>query len=290
MALAQMKASEEQSSNSSYIPNEKDILRVSKSSFMTYKMCPRQFYWRYVADIPSPPRSEEMIRGVAIHNVMERGLLDGSDVLMEAAEQEGVAGDDGVDSLNILLHQIAHDMGGFEVVEAEVKHEVYEIINGQPVIWVGLIDGVLKHPDTGKLILVELKTGKMNMGKLGRTRKELVYYTRLLRGLDYEDVSHFLYITPDYEYDAEDKLLLEGNKRGKTMWIGAEKGFALLEPFRERSYTIFEEALYDTVESLTSQEWQMNWNDYFCPMWCDFSLDCEAELSGIKEWNGNGII
>tara|TARA_R110000851_G_scaffold46344_5_gene112753 strand:- start:331 stop:1188 length:858 start_codon:yes stop_codon:yes gene_type:complete len=285
-----MKASEDQSSNSSYIPNEKDILRVSKSSFMTYKMCPRQFYWRYVADIPSPPRSEEMIRGVAIHNVMERGLLDGSDVLMEAAEQEGVAGDDGVDSLNILLHQIAHDMGGFEVVEAEVKHEVYEIINGQPVIWVGLIDGVLKHPDTGKLILVELKTGKMNMGKLGRTRKELVYYTRLLRGLDYEDVSHFLYITPDYEYDAEDKLLLEGNKRGKTMWIGAEKGFALLEPFRERSYTIFEEALYDTVESLTSQEWQMNWNDYFCPMWCDFSLDCEAELSGIKEWNGNGII
>ena len=73
------------------------------------------------------------------------------------------------------------------------------------------------------------------MSKLGRTRKELVYYTRLLRKLDYEEVSHFLYISPDYEYDVEDKLILEGNKRGKTMWIGAEKGFALLEPFRERS-------------------------------------------------------
>jgi len=280
-----MKASEQQIKESSYIPSNNSSLRVSKSSFMTYNMCPRQYYWRYVADIPTPPRTEEMIRGVAIHNVMERGLLDGADVLMEAAAEEGVADDDGVDSLNLLLHQIAYDMGGFEVVEAEVKHQVYEEINGQPVVWVGLIDGVLRHPDTKQLILVELKTGNMSMSKLSRTRKELVYYTRLLRKLDYDEVSHFLYISPDYEYDVEDKLLLEGNKRGKTMWIGAEKGFALLEPFRERSYKIFEESLYDTIESLTSQQWPMNWNDYFCPMWCDFSLDCEAELNGIKEWN-----
>jgi len=280
-----MKANDQQSSNSSYIPKDKDILRISKSSLMTYKMCPRQFYWRYVADIPTPPRTEEMLRGTAIHNVMERGLLDGADVLMEAAREEGVSDDDGVDSLNILLHQIAHDIGGFEVVEAEVKHQVYEELNGQPIVWVGLIDGVLRHPDGG-LILVELKTGKMNMGKLGRTRKELVYYTRLLRGLGYDKVTHFLYITPDYEYpeDGNDKLLLEGNKRGKTMWVGAEKGYALLEPFRERSFSIFEESLYDTIESLSSQQWPMNWNDYFCPVWCDFSLDCEAELSGVKEW------
>jgi hypothetical protein len=269
---------------SSYNPMDEGSLRISKSSFMTYKMCPRQFYWRYIADIPTPPATEQMIRGTKIHNVMERGLLDGADVLMEAAEQEGVADDEGVDSLNLLLHQIAHDMGGFEVVEAEVKHEVYEEIDGHPVVWVGLIDGVLKHPETGKLILVELKTGNMSMSKLGRTRKELVYYTRMLRKLDYEDVSHFLYISPDYEYDEDDKLLLEGDKRGKTMWVGAERGFALLEPFLERSYNAFEESLYDTIDSLTSHQWPMKWNDYFCPMWCDFSLNCEAELNGITEW------
>jgi len=129
-------------------------------------------------------------------------------VLKEAAKRVCGADDDGVDSLNLLVQQIAHDMGGLEVVEAEVKHEVYEELNGQPIVWVGLIDGVLKHPETGKLILVELKTGNMSMSKLGRTRKELVYYTRLLRKLDYEEVSHFLYISPDYEYDVEDKLIL----------------------------------------------------------------------------------
>ena len=68
------------------------------------------------------------------------------------------------------------------------------------------------------------------------------------------------------------------------MWVGAERGFALLEPFLERSYNAFEESLYDTIDSLTSHQWPMKWNDYFCPMWCDFSLNCEAELNGITEW------
>jgi len=249
-------------------------------------MCPRQFYWGYVADIPRPPPTEEMIRGTHIHTVMESGLLQGPDMIMPTAIEQGVQEDEGVDSLNLLLHQVAHDIGGFDVVEAEVKHEVFEEFDGHQIVWVGLIDGVLRHPETGGLILVELKTGNMNMGKLGRTRKELVYYARLLRMLGYDEVTHFLYITPDYEVpeDNNDKLLLEGNKRGKTMWLGPERGFALMEPMLERSYNAFEESLYDTIESLTSHQWTMKWNDYFCPMWCDFSLNCEAELNGISGW------
>jgi len=281
-----MKATPQQALESSYDPtDDKTILRISKSSLMGYMKCPRQFYWGYVADIPRPPPSEQMIRGTHIHTVMEVGLLEGPDMMLPTAVEQGVDEDEGVDSLNLLLHQIAHDIGGFEVVEAEVKHEVFEEFNGQEIVWVGLIDGVLRHPDGG-LILVELKTGNMNMGKLGRTRKELVYYTRLLRKLGYDEVTHFLYLTPDYEIpdDGNDKLLLEGNKRGKTMWVGPERGFALMEPMLERSYNSFEESLYDTIDSLTSHQWPMKWNDYFCPMWCDFSLNCEAELNGISGW------
>ena len=282
-----MKATPEQSTLSSYNPIESTVVRLSKSSLMTYKMCPRQFYWRYIADIPTPPPNEAMIRGMQIHTVMEIGLLQGPDKMLPAAVKQGVENDEGVDSLNLLLHQIAQDIGGIEVVEAEVKHEVYEMFNGHEIVWVGLIDGVLRHPDTGGLILVELKTGNMNMSKLGRTRKELVYYTRLLRKLGVEgDVTHFLYITPDYEIpeDGNDKLLLEGNKRGKTMWVGPERGFALLEPMLERSYNAFEESLYNTIDSLTSHQWPMKWNDYFCPVWCDYSLNCEAEMNGISGW------
>ena len=281
-----MKATPQQALESSYDPtDDKTILRISKSSLMGYMKCPRQFYWGYVADIPRPPPSEQMIRGTHIHTVMEVGLLEGPDMMLPTAVEQGVDEDEGVESLNLLLHQIAHDIGVFEIVEAEVKHEVFEEFNGQEIVWVGLIDGVLRHPDGG-LILVELKTGNMNMGKLGRTRKELVYYTRLLRKLGYDEVTHFLYVTPDYEIpdDGNDKLLLEGNKRGKTMWVGPERGFALLEPMLERSYNSFEESLYDTIDSLTSHQWPMKWNDYFCPMWCDFSLNCEAELNGISGW------
>ena len=240
-----MKATDEQSARSTYNPIDADIIRISKSSLMGYMMCPRQFFWGYVADIPRAPPTEEMIRGTHIHTVMEAGILQGPDMIMPTAIEQGVEEDEGVDSMNLLLHQIAADIGGFDVVEAEVKHEVYEEFNGYEIVWVGLIDGVLRHPETGDLILVELKTGNMSMSKLSRTRKELVYYTRLLRKLGYGDVSHFLYISPDYEIpeDGQDKLLLEGQKRGKTMWLGPERGFALLEPFLERSYNAFEESL-----------------------------------------------
>ena len=45
---------------------------------------------------------------------------------------------------------------------------------------------MLRDNESGGLILVELKTGNMGVSKLSRTRKELVYYTRLLRMLDYD--------------------------------------------------------------------------------------------------------
>ena len=281
-----MRATDEQSKASSYNPNTSEILRVSKSSFMTYLMCPRQFYWRYVADIPSPPPTEEAIRGSIIHAAMEHGILGEPKDMERFLIAEGMEEDKGAVALSNLLHSIASDLGSFEVIEAEVKHEVYEELvtesGMKPMIWVGMIDGVLRHP-SGGLILVELKTGKMNMGKLGRTRKELVYYNRLLKLMGYDEVTHFLYLCPDYEYVEGDKLLDEYKKRGKTMWLSDECGWALLEPVMTRSINAFENNLNNTIDSLKLQDYPMNWNEYFCPVWCDFHLNCEAELTGEME-------
>ena len=282
-----MKATKEQSDASDYNPAG-EILRVSKSSFFTYKMCPRQFYWRYIADIPSPPPSEAAIRGTIIHSAMEHGILGEPEDMNRFLKAEGMEEDMGALALTNLLHSIANDLGSFEVVEAEVKHQVYEEFETQsgihPMVWVGMIDGVVRHPQGG-LILVELKTGKMNMGKLGRTRKELVYYARMLKLLGYDEITHFLYLTPDYEKIDGDKLLNEYNKRGKTMWLGEQGGYALLEPITTRSINAFEQSLYNTIDSLKLQDYPMSWNEYFCPIWCDFHLNCEAELTGsIEEW------
>jgi len=282
-----MRATTEQSAESNYDPAG-EILRVSKSSYFTYKMCPRQFYWRYVADIPSPPPSEAMIRGTIIHSAMEHGILGEPEDMERFLIAEGMEEDKGAVALSSLLHSIASDLGDLDIVEAEVKHQVYEEFTTQsgttPVIWVGMIDGVIRHPQGG-LILVELKTGKMNMGKLGRTRKELLYYSRMLKLLGYDEITHFLYLTPDYEMVEGDKLLGEYKKRGKTMWLGEDGGFALLEPVLTRSLNAFEAGLYDTIDSLKLQDYHMVWNEYFCPVWCDFHLNCEAELTGsIEEW------
>ena len=282
-----MRATQEQIDASSYKPDG-EVLRVSKSSYMTYSMCPRQFYWRYVADVPSPPPSEAAIRGTIVHSAMEHGILGEPEDMERYLIAEGMEEDRGAKNLASLIHSIASDLGSFEVVEAEVKHQVYEEFTTQsgmtPIIWVGMIDGVLRHPQGG-LIVVELKTGKMNMGKLGRTRKEMVFYTRMLKKMGYDEVTHFLYLTPDYEVVEGDKLLNEYKKRGKTMWLGENGGYALLEPVTTRSINAFEQGLYDTIDSLKLQDFHMNWNEYFCPVWCDFHLNCESELTGsIEEW------
>ena len=272
---------------SSYIPGEAEALRISKSSLMTYMMCPRQFYWRYVADIPRAPASEEAIRGGIIHEVMEFGLLEGPESATTKAKELGVEEDSAVDALTLLIHQVAHDLGGFEVIEAEVKHMIPETYEDGEIMWVGLIDGLVKF-GTGEIAIVELKTGKMNTGKLTRTRKELLYYKRMISLMDgYEEPTHFLYISPDYEsgefHNPNDKLLQEGNKRGKTLWLGPEQGIAIMEPIGKRSINAFEKSLSNTIAQLRLQQWPMNWNEYFCPLWCDFCLSCEAELTGDIE-------
>ena len=277
-----MKATLEQIANSSYVPMAKDILRVSKSSYMTYKMCSRQYFWRYVADVPSSPPSDAMIRGTAIHNVMEKGLLEGYDAVEQAAIDNDVVFDSAVDSLTSLIDQIADHFGKLDVVEAEVKHQVYDKFNEAEIIWVGMVDGILRHPDGG-LILVELKTGNMNQGKLARTRQELCYYNMILQKLGYDEITHFLYIAPDYELltDREDKLLLEGNKKGKEVWLGNYNGIAILEPLSSRSINAFKKALSKNVSSLILQDYPMNWNEFFCLEWCDFSDSCQDELLGL---------
>lgn len=268
---------------SSYNPSHDGPLRVSKSSLMTYMMCPRQYYWKYVADIPRTPPTEEAIRGGLVHEVMEFGLLEGPESATIKAKELGVEDDPALESLTILLHQIAHDKGGFEVIEAEVKHMIPETFEDGEIVWVGLIDGLVKFA-TGEVAIVELKTGKMNKGKLGRTRKELLYYNRMINLMDgYEEPTHFLYISPDFtqeEHDPNYALMPEGAKRGKTMWLGPERGIAIMEPIGKRSINAFSERLSSTIAQLRLQQWPMNWSEYFCPLWCEFCLSCEAELTG----------
>ena len=94
------------------------VLRVSKSSYNQYAMCPRQYWWNKIAlpdmDIPS---SEAAIRGTAIHQVMEDGLRElsidkscdiAAGVMMDTtfnkhAIAQGVQTDAGVDAMREIM-------------------------------------------------------------------------------------------------------------------------------------------------------------------------------------------
>lgn len=281
------------------------VLRVSKSSYNNYAMCPRQYWWNKIAlpdmDIPS---SEAAIRGTAIHQVMEDGLREVSEdkkanivhqinsdlsvVFDRHAIAQGVQTEAGVDAMREILEAIAEEWGHIEIVELEDKHvHPYTISvltdDGEihyPVELVGMIDGVFRHPD-GHLVVVELKTGNANSSKLSRTRGELCFYRKLLMLKGYDEPTHFLTIFPDA--DNPDFLMSLMGKRNTEVYMGDSQGLAVYETINSRSITAMEKKLSNAVHGIMTQEWPIKWNDYFCTQWCEFHLSCNEELLGIGE-------
>ena len=279
------------------------VLRVSKSSYNQYAMCPRQYWWNKIAlpdmDIPS---SEAAIRGTAIHQVMEDGLrelsLDKScdiaaGVMMDTtfnkhAIAQGVQTEAGVDAMREILETIAEEWGHLEIVELEDKHvHPYTISvltdDGEihyPVQLVGMIDGVFRHPD-GHLVVVELKTGNANSSKLSRTRGELCFYRKLLMLKGYDEPTHFLTIFPDA--DNPDFLMSLMGKRNTQVYMGDSQGLAVYEVVGTRSVNAMEKKLSNAVHGIMTQQWPIKWNDYFCTQWCEFHMSCNEELLGVGE-------
>ena len=294
---------------STYNPQEvtdEVVLRVSKSSFLQYNMCPRQYAWNKIMlpDLQIPV-SDAAIRGTAIHQVMEDALRDITDdtklTLSVTAESpvwrgtpwdnlfdshaiaQDVELDDGVDSLKEILASIIEDWGELEIVELEDKHEIpytvewtHEGGTGRTdCILVGMIDGVFRMPN-GNLVVVELKTGSANNGKLSRTRKELCFYRKLLMLKGYDAPTHFLTIFPDAD---DPKFLTQMmNKKNTEVYMGELKGLAVLESVGTRSINAMENTLSNSVKGIISQEWPIKWNEYFCTQWCEFHLSCNEEL------------
>jgi len=297
--------------NSTYDPTkvtDEMCLRVSKSSYTQYAMCPRQYWWNKIA-LPDLEfkSSDAAIRGTAIHQVMEDALREVSldkeksvgvntqmhNSFNKHAIAQGVETEVGVDALCEILGEVADAWGHFEIVELEDKHTIPHTIKvlvpneeyaimpktvSYPVELVGMIDGVFRHPD-GHLVVVELKTGNANQSKLSRTRGELCYYRKLLMLAGYDEPTHFLTIFPDAD-DAEFMLKLEG-KRNTELFYGLSQGIAVYEKVNKRSITAMEKKLNNSVHGIMTQEWPIKWNEYFCTQWCDFHLSCNEELIGV---------
>ena len=299
--------------NSTYDPTkvtDELCLRVSKSSYTQYAMCPRQYWWNKIA-LPDLEfkSSDAAIRGTAIHQVMEDALREVTENKKENivaginddfhnsfskyAIEQGVQTEVGVDALCEIVGEIVDAWGHIEIVELEDKHTIPHTIEvlvpneaedgvdtiTYPVELVGMIDGVFRHPD-GHLVVVELKTGNANMSKLSRTRGELCYYRKLLVLAGYDEPTHFLTIFPDAD-DADFMLKLEG-KRNTEVYYGLVQGIGVYEKINSRSITAMEKKLSISIHGIMTQQWPIKWNEYFCTQWCDFHLSCNEELIGVN--------
>ena len=171
---------------SSYNPADDGLLRISKSSFGTYDKCPRLYYWNYIQRL-SPPPNDAMVRGTLIHNVLEIAQTEQSPI-PHVVNVMKIEPDLGIVAMDEIMRAIEKQFPDWELVEAEVKHEIPYTVNftDDELVWhnydvmlVGKIDGVFRDKD-GKLIIVELKTGELGSSKVSRTRKELNFYKFML--------------------------------------------------------------------------------------------------------------
>ena len=260
---------------SSYNPTDTGVLRLSKSSFGTYSKCPKQYWWTYIQEL-SPPPNDAMIRGTAIHAILEDALVKDIPVLNAASSHGHWFDDLGTLSMDNLMEQFKNH-ADYVFVEAELKHEVPVEINGHQVVLVGKIDGVFRMP-TGELLIVELKTGELGQSKVARTKKELNFY-RYMLGVEGYDISnsYYMVIAPDAT-NPDVALKLQG-KRNTTVFWGEDRGIAYIEKVHLGSYRNTVEKVEQAVEGIFNEEWPANRNDNYCPEWCAFALSCEQELN-----------
>ena len=269
-----------------YDPTSPGVLRVSKSSFMQYLSCPRQWWFNYCAlyDVRTP-KSEAMILGTAIHEIMENALIPTFDVrpipiaVAEEAAKTDYAHDLGVQNLSDLLQMMSEDHKGLNIISLEEKITVYDEKNDCELV--GMIDGLFRHPDGGVMI-VELKTGNVTTSKMSKFRKELSFYHRILRlsgRFKSEEITHFCIIAPDCEDEKLANSLLNQKRQKRDIYLGNTQGIVIVEPIANRSINNCAKDLQKAVEGIKKMDVPMKWNDYFCVEWCDYHMSCETELT-----------
>jgi RecB family exonuclease len=227
-----------------------------------------------------------MIRGTAIHEVMEYALTPSIDVrpipiaIAEEAAKTDYAHDTGVQNLSDLLQMMSEDHNGLNIISLEEKIVVYDEDN--EVELVGMIDGLFRHPDGGVMI-VELKTGNVTSGKMSKFRKELAFYHRILTlsgRFTADEITHYCVIAPDCEDEKLANSLLNQKRQKRDIYLGNTQGIVIVEPIATRSLNGMAKNLEEAVVGMKQLEVPMKWNDYFCNEWCDYSMSCSTELTG----------
>ena len=258
------------------------MLRMSKSSFMSYRQCPRKFWWRRIGlpDIEMPD-NEAALKGRIIHQNMEDALTSFDPSIKDVSALYPVGGDydETVMALADLEQQRLEAWGPefFAPLVAEQKTWVVDEENN--VCLVGAFDGLFRHP-SGGLCIAELKTGNLSTGKLSRVRRELAFYAYMLELMGNEPVTHFMVISSDCINDRTASSMLASSRKETFLGRNPEMGITIVEKVNRRTMNAFQKDYRNVLEGIRSLQWQPDWDDFFCQNYCDFFMSCDNQLHG----------
>ena len=197
---------------------------ISPSALSTYINCPLQFYFKEVLRPKMPERLETSIEsdtfGSVVHGVLEKiytsfvgktidpaGLktsLSNLDVLLKAEFDEKYGVHDLNHGKNLLMVQVAREYverfvkaeiirlkkTPIQLVGLELRLESFLKLDGKTIKIKGFVDRLDRLPDTGKLRVVDYKTGKILPGQLKIKEWDLLLsnqkYSKALQVLIYQ--------------------------------------------------------------------------------------------------------
>jgi hypothetical protein len=272
---------------------EVPILKISKSSLGTFRICPLQYYKRYFERKPSDVTAA-MLKGTVIHDAKEDYYK--SFELAKAEPLEGVELEtyfhsmfpiDVDQSINDQYNQIitfeldrfkeARDeetlseflpignelQGNSEIVIMADENENFTLNRNYTVHMMGIIDRIYRDGDD--VVPVELKTGPWKDNKASSMRKEMAYYKLLMESDPaFEDM---LPVTQwGWWYPASGVVHIEKCTRYSRAMESTKKDIAAI--------------LY----CYENDDWPAHFVYQRCPQWCSFVGECDKAKMEIGGW------
>ena len=163
-------------------------MRLSKSKVNTYIKCPREFKYRYIDEIETPP-NEYMALGSDVHLIAEKyAEIYGDnpqenpryflDLIARQLKINAADIDVHLDSLSDFF-KLALIENDFEIFSQE------EFLTDETHNFTGITDLILENSD-GELIIIDYKTGSSS--SFSKCRRELGYYKMLVESVYDKDV------------------------------------------------------------------------------------------------------
>jgi RecB family exonuclease len=264
------------------------ILKITKSSLMSYEWCPKKYEFSYIERLPQD-QTEAMRKGTIVHNAREEFFNEFDIKKAETMEAEEL-----IDYCSSLFPvdeyaEMYMTIASFEAqrfLEARGEGKTHEYL---PIVNEGLFDAEIiipknfskKYPlkknytvrlqgiidrifiENGNLIPFELKTGNWSDSKVSGMRKEMAFYQLMLESCPVEVLE---------KYGLNSKM--EVSHWG---WYYPAADHFYVEPIIKTSMTSLKNSIAKLIKAYEEKNFEPKFYAPTCSKYCSFYGKCSAE-------------